>query len=247
MLVGHVRAHARRRPRPPARRRSAPPRPAPRGVRLLHRGRGPCSGRRWSCSRPPQALRDYPAVIVDADGGRADRSRSSTPRARRRGSVGGARRGRRAPRGLRAGRRVDRQAGGRPRRAVTVRDSTECRARPYGLGSHAVQVVTDLSSSPWPDERSVLTIGAYDGVHLGHQAIIDAVRRRADGLGARSVVRHVRSPPGLDRPPGVGASAVDRSRAEARAPRRDRRRRDGRDHVRPDAVRGAARRRSSSV
>jgi riboflavin kinase / FMN adenylyltransferase len=55
----------------------------------------------------------------------------------------------------------------------------------------AVQVITDLSRSPWGDgdaQRSVLTIGAYDGVHRGHQAIIAAVRLQAAELGARSVV-----------------------------------------------------------
>lgn len=36
--------------------------------------------------------------------------------------------------------------------------------------------------------RSVVTIGAYDGVHLGHQAVIAEVRRRASAVGARSVV-----------------------------------------------------------
>ncbi len=49
-------------------------------------------------------------------------------------------------------------------------------------------VVTDLTQSPWPDERAVITIGAYDGVHLGHRAVIDQVRLRAEVLGARSVV-----------------------------------------------------------
>lgn len=49
-------------------------------------------------------------------------------------------------------------------------------------------VVTDLSATPWPGERTVLTIGAYDGVHLGHQAVIAAVRRNAEVLGARSAV-----------------------------------------------------------
>lgn len=48
-------------------------------------------------------------------------------------------------------------------------------------------VVTDLQQCPW-DERSVITIGAYDGVHLGHRAVIEQVRRRADELGAKSVV-----------------------------------------------------------
>ncbi len=49
-------------------------------------------------------------------------------------------------------------------------------------------VVTDLLHCPWADERSVITIGAYDGVHLGHRAVIDQVRRRAASLGAKSVV-----------------------------------------------------------
>ncbi len=51
-----------------------------------------------------------------------------------------------------------------------------------------MQVIDDLSASPWDGERSVLTIGAYDGVHLGHQAVIAQVRRAAADLGARSVV-----------------------------------------------------------
>ena len=53
-----------------------------------------------------------------------------------------------------------------------------------------MQVITDLSGPPWVDgpQRSVLTIGAYDGVHRGHQAIIAEVRRLAESLDARSVV-----------------------------------------------------------
>lgn len=38
------------------------------------------------------------------------------------------------------------------------------------------------------DRRCVVTIGAYDGVHRGHQSVIGEVRRRAAGVGARSVV-----------------------------------------------------------
>ncbi|MEX0848266.1 MAG: bifunctional riboflavin kinase/FAD synthetase [Ilumatobacteraceae bacterium] len=56
-------------------------------------------------------------------------------------------------------------------------------------------VITDLTHPLDADDsgagrppRSVLTIGAYDGVHLGHQAIIGEVRRLAAELGARSVV-----------------------------------------------------------
>ncbi len=51
-----------------------------------------------------------------------------------------------------------------------------------------MRVVTDLSVSPWPGERTVITIGAYDGVHLGHQAVIAEVRRIAEETGARSAV-----------------------------------------------------------
>ena len=51
-----------------------------------------------------------------------------------------------------------------------------------------MRVVSDLTVQPFPGERSVLTIGAYDGVHLGHQAVIAEVRRHAHEQGARSVV-----------------------------------------------------------
>jgi len=51
-----------------------------------------------------------------------------------------------------------------------------------------VLVVTDLQHCPWTDERAVITIGAYDGVHLGHLAVIDQVRRRAAEADAKSVV-----------------------------------------------------------
>jgi len=51
-----------------------------------------------------------------------------------------------------------------------------------------VLVVTDPSVAPFPGERSVITIGAYDGVHLGHQAVVAEVRRRAEELGCRSAV-----------------------------------------------------------
>ena len=51
-----------------------------------------------------------------------------------------------------------------------------------------MDVITDLTTCPWPGERAVITIGAYDGVHRGHQAVIGEVRRLSDELGARSVV-----------------------------------------------------------
>ncbi|MFT3853979.1 MAG: bifunctional riboflavin kinase/FAD synthetase [Ilumatobacteraceae bacterium] len=51
-----------------------------------------------------------------------------------------------------------------------------------------MRVLHDLDAPAWTGERSVITIGAYDGVHLGHQAVIAEVRRNAAELGARSVV-----------------------------------------------------------
>jgi riboflavin kinase/FMN adenylyltransferase len=51
-----------------------------------------------------------------------------------------------------------------------------------------VLVVTDLEHCSWGDDRAVITIGAYDGVHLGHRTVIDQVRRRAAELRAKSVV-----------------------------------------------------------
>ena len=62
-------------------------------------------------------------------------------------------------------------------------------------------MLTDLSVSPWPGERTVVTIGAYDGVHLGHQAVIATVRRTAAQLGARSaVITFDRHPASVVRP-----------------------------------------------
>ncbi len=49
-------------------------------------------------------------------------------------------------------------------------------------------MITELDPAPWPGDRTVVTIGAYDGVHLGHQAVIDQVRTIAAELTALSVV-----------------------------------------------------------
>jgi riboflavin kinase/FMN adenylyltransferase len=57
-----------------------------------------------------------------------------------------------------------------------------------GLASAAVQVVSDLDRPPFPGQRTVVTIGAYDGVHLGHLAVIDRVKQLAANEGALSVV-----------------------------------------------------------
>ncbi|HET9731632.1 MAG TPA: bifunctional riboflavin kinase/FAD synthetase [Acidimicrobiales bacterium] len=51
-----------------------------------------------------------------------------------------------------------------------------------------MQVIRDADPAPSPAAGAVVTIGAYDGVHLGHQALIADVRRRAQASGWASVV-----------------------------------------------------------
>lgn len=36
-------------------------------------------------------------------------------------------------------------------------------------------IIDDFSTCPWPGRRSVVTIGAFDGLHIGHRAVIDRV------------------------------------------------------------------------
>src|SRR5688572_23333453 len=57
-----------------------------------------------------------------------------------------------------------------------------------GIASRTVLVLTDAATEPFPGERAVITIGVYDGLHLGHQAVIDQVRSLAAATGARSAV-----------------------------------------------------------
>src|SRR5919199_6793736 len=42
--------------------------------------------------------------------------------------------------------------------------------------------------SPAPPNGTAVTIGAYDGVHLGHQAVLRELRRLADARGLETVV-----------------------------------------------------------
>jgi riboflavin kinase/FMN adenylyltransferase len=62
-------------------------------------------------------------------------------------------------------------------------------------------VIVDATNPPFPGERTVLTIGAYDGLHRGHQAVIAQVRALAAERGARSaVVTFDRHPATIVRP-----------------------------------------------
>ncbi len=51
-----------------------------------------------------------------------------------------------------------------------------------------MDVITDLSACPRPSEGCVVTIGVYDGVHLGHRSLIGEARRLADERGCATAV-----------------------------------------------------------
>jgi riboflavin kinase/FMN adenylyltransferase len=64
-----------------------------------------------------------------------------------------------------------------------------------------MEVLHDVGACPRPDAGSVVTIGAYDGVHLGHQTVIAEVRERAAAAGLDSaVVTFDRHPASVVRP-----------------------------------------------
>ena len=64
-----------------------------------------------------------------------------------------------------------------------------------------MEVVRELDACPRPDDGCAVTIGAYDGVHLGHQAVVAEVRRQAAELGCRTaVVTFDRHPATIVRP-----------------------------------------------
>jgi riboflavin kinase/FMN adenylyltransferase len=64
-----------------------------------------------------------------------------------------------------------------------------------------VQVISDAESCPHPEEGTAVTIGFFDGLHLGHRVVIGEVRRLAAELGTRSaVVTFDRHPASVVRP-----------------------------------------------
>ncbi len=64
-----------------------------------------------------------------------------------------------------------------------------------------VRTVYYPGACPAPPEGSVVTIGAFDGVHLGHRRLIERVRRTAGEIGAvASVVTFDRHPASVVRP-----------------------------------------------
>jgi riboflavin kinase/FMN adenylyltransferase len=64
-----------------------------------------------------------------------------------------------------------------------------------------VQIVRELAECPRPERGSAVTIGAYDGVHLGHRAVIARVRALASERDlATAVITFDRHPASVVRP-----------------------------------------------
>lgn len=64
-----------------------------------------------------------------------------------------------------------------------------------------MKVITELDRSPVPSGGTAVTIGAYDGVHRGHQQVIATVRQLAQDRGcASAVVTFDRHPATVVRP-----------------------------------------------
>ena len=73
-------------------------------------------------------------------------------------------------------------------------------------------IVDDFSRRVWPEQRSIVTIGAYDGLHLGHRRVIDHVRSLAVESGSRSViVTFDRHPASLVRPESAPRLLTDQT------------------------------------
>ncbi|MFP4512194.1 MAG: bifunctional riboflavin kinase/FAD synthetase [Acidimicrobiales bacterium] len=69
-----------------------------------------------------------------------------------------------------------------------------------------MQVIRDNEDSPAAIAGCAVTIGVYDGVHLGHQSVIQATQAEADRLGvATAVVTFDRHPATLLRPESAPA------------------------------------------
>ncbi|MGI8794365.1 MAG: bifunctional riboflavin kinase/FAD synthetase [Acidimicrobiales bacterium] len=73
-----------------------------------------------------------------------------------------------------------------------------------------MQIFTDAEACPAPVNGCVVTIGVYDGVHLGHRAVIDRVKAMAADLGAATaIVTFDRHPAVVVRPDSAPSLLTD--------------------------------------
>ena len=104
-----------------------------------------------------------------------------------------------------------------------------------------MQVLHHPESGLVPPSGTAVTIGAYDGVHRGHRAVIARVRELAASRGLQSAAGHLRPPSGQRGASRVGAQAAVRPPPAARAAGRDRARLHVGDPLRRGAGQGGAR------
>lgn len=70
------------------------------------------------------------------------------------------------------------------------------------LALRPVLIIEDFATCPWPGKSSVVTIGAFDGLHIGHRTVIGQVVERARSAPERRsvLVTFDRHPASLVRP-----------------------------------------------
>ena len=164
-------------------------------------------------------LADEFTVLPIADAARAAfpaRDLDDAGRGRRARRPGARRRPRRADRAVRAGRRVPgalRAAGRRGPRRRRLRLSSP-RLRPVQIWRSLDEVPADLG-------RTVVVIGNFDGVHLGHQHVLARAREVADEDGLAVVAVTFDPHPMAVLRPEHAPRAADHRRGARRAARRE--------------------------
>ena len=132
---------------------------------------------------------------------------------------------------LARGMRVDASVEGE-RAALVERRAARCsrsRSAAARSGSRAwcsrmVEKFRTWSDSGLPPTArgTVLTVGTFDGVHRGHQRVLECIATRGERAGAEQRARHLRSASAGDRAQGSGAAAAHAAGGEARGHRRER-------------------------
>ena len=73
------------------------------------------------------------------------------------------------------------------RLTLLVKDNSSYASYPT-RGTSLMKIINDLKQIPEPFPNAVVTIGNFDGVHVGHQALFHHVIEKAEGLKGTSVV-----------------------------------------------------------
>ena len=58
-----------------------------------------------------------------------------------------------------------------------------------------MEIVEHINNIERPYDNAVITIGNFDGVHIGHQALFHEVIEKADTIGGTYIVMHFQTQP----------------------------------------------------